>query len=146
MMRPLYALRALLHCALLASALTLEACHVARLQPQEPTCSDNAVASCESCTDRACTWCPEGPNPSDGYCCEASSRCSNPIKAASACAPIADCEKATVTTCDACLERGCAWCPGETRCHARSQDGSFPSCAGRVAGRPGCSAAPGGDT
>ena len=132
---------------LIAAALSLAGCHVSRVQPRQPTCYDNAVVSCESCTNRGCAWCSQGPNASDGYCCEASSRCSNPIRTVSACAPIDDCEHASIHTCSACKHRNCAWCPGETRCHARGQDGTFPSCAGRVEGADDCpaTATPGGD-
>jgi len=117
-------------------------CHVARVKPAQPTCYDTAVVSCESCTDRGCAWCSEGPNPSDGYCCETGARCANPIKVATACVKPDNCEQATITSCGACLDRHCAWCPGEQRCRARGDDGRFPSCEGRVAGIQECPAAP----
>ena len=128
------------HLIIAALWAALGACHVARLTPPQPTCSDNAVVSCESCSDRGCSWCSQGPNPSDGYCCDTGKGCSNPIRNAAECAPIPDCERAVVNSCGACLERNCAWCPGEARCRARGQEGTFPSCEGRVSGTAGCPA------
>jgi hypothetical protein len=125
---------------LLAVALCTSACHLARTEPPEPTCYDNAVVSCESCTNRGCTWCSEGPNPSDGYCCESAARCAKPIANQTECVVIPSCDDAIVNSCGACLDRGCAWCPGEARCHARGSDGTFPSCEGRVAGALECPA------
>lgn len=126
---------------LLALALCTGSCHLARTEPPEPTCYDNAVVSCESCTNRGCTWCSEGPNASDGYCCESAARCTKPIVHQTECIAPTNCDDAIIDTCGACLARGCAWCPGEVRCHARGSDGTFPSCEGRIAGALSCPAA-----
>jgi hypothetical protein len=131
-----------LRAALIIAALS--GCHIAKLEPPRPTCHDNAVVSCEACVDRGCAWCPEGPNASDGYCCETGGHCSQPITKALECAPIPACEQASVSACGDCLARNCAWCPGEARCHARGADGAFPSCPGRVAGAVECPAPPAG--
>lgn len=126
---------------LFSLALCTSSCHLARVEPPEPACYDNAVVSCHACTNRACVWCSEGPNPSDGYCCESSKRCEHPITTQQACEPIAPCDEAIVSSCDECKNRGCAWCPGEDRCHGRGDDGTFPSCEGRIAGAAQCPAA-----
>jgi hypothetical protein len=127
-------------------ALALASCHMARIEPPQPTCYDDAVVSCEACTDRGCSWCREGPNDADGYCCKTGARCAEPIRAAKLCPAILDCDQATITSCGECLERHCAWCPSEGRCRARGSDGTFPRCEARISGTLECPAAasPGG--
>jgi hypothetical protein len=121
-------------------AFVIGSCHLARPEPPEPGCFDNALVSCEACTDRGCTWCSEGPNAADGFCCQASARCTKQITSKPQCPVIPSCEQAIVNSCGECLGRGCAWCPGESRCRARGDDGTFPVCEGRVSGEASCPA------
>lgn len=102
--------------ALLVSTVLLADCRLATTEAPEPSCYAPEVVSCEACHDRQCSWCPEGPDPADGYCCNPACigtplRCPHAIRPLEQCPNIGPCETSTITSCEVCQERGCYWCP-----------------------------------
>ena len=131
---------------LIALGWLLVGCHLASNEVAPLSCYDPVIVRCTACVDRGCAWCPSGPNPDEGYCCEpartgTTAHCPAPITAQAQCAVTPPCDDVTVNTCGDCLGRGCGWCPDESRCHSRQQDGTFPACASSqppISGQTSC--------